>query len=160
MIMTRCWHRWVMAAQRKTYAVAWRKKPMRGRPLMMPPFPIGWRMSWILKCPPTAPLAASSTRLCAMAKTRISKPVFMPVTRPAKGSPRRGKFRARLCRTIISMTRMPPLNWSASLTLTALPAPLSNTPIRAASRLARPQPMHLPKHCAAIRCRLLAALLP
>ena len=45
-------------------------------------------------------------------------------------------------------------------TLTALPAPLSNTPTRAASRLARPQPMHLPKHCAAIRSQLLAALLP
>ena len=41
--------------------------------------------SLILTCRPIGPLAASSTRLCAMAKTRISRPVFMPVTRPQRG---------------------------------------------------------------------------
>ena len=110
--------------------------------------------------PPYAPLAASSTKLYAMAKTRTSKPVFMPVTRRAKGWRQRGKFKARRCLSIISMTRMRLLNWSASLTLRLLPAPLSNTPIRVVSRWATRRLMLLPKRCAATRFRLLAALSP
>ena len=93
--------------------------------------------SWILICRLTAPLAASCNKNCAMVKTRTSKPVFMPATSRASASPRRHRCRARNCLIIISMTRMPPLNWSANLMpLRLLPAPLSNTPIRAVSRWA------------------------
>ena len=101
--------------------------------------------------PPYRAFGGKLNQLYAMAKTRTSKPVFMPVTRRAKGSRQRGKFKARRCLSIISMTRMPLLNWSASLTLRLLPAPLSNTPIRVVSRWATRRLMLLPKRCAAIR---------
>ena len=161
MIMTMCWLLWPKAARAAPCANVWRKKPMPAPPLMMRPFQIGWRRRWRLTCPPIELLAASSTKLCAMAKTRINRPVFMPVMRRARASPRRAKFRARPCLIIILTTLMRRLNWSANLPpMRHRRAPLSNTPIPAASLWARHRRRRLPMRCAAIRSRLLAALSP
>ncbi len=79
-------------------AVAWRPRPMRAPPPTTRPSPRGSPASEARRSPTAWPSPARCARRCAMARTRTSGRLLYH-RRRARASPRRGRCRARSCRT-------------------------------------------------------------
>ncbi len=89
-IMRRCSPRCSsMAAPRSPCASASPRPPMPAPPPMTRPSPTGSRRRWMRKRRCSAPWAASSSRACAMARTRTRRRPSMPRTSAAPASPAR-----------------------------------------------------------------------
>ena len=125
----------IRAEQTLRFAGVWRQKPLPARPLMTAPFQDGWQQALVKTCRKSHQPLAGKSLICAMAKTRISKPPFIKPARIGRGLPRLCKFRASHYPITTSMIPMRLLNLLPNSTSQRLP--LSNMPIRAAWQAAK-----------------------
>ena len=148
----------IRAEQTLRFAGVWRQKPLPARPLMTAPFQDGWQQALVKTCRKSHQPLAGKSLICAMAKTRISKPPFIKPARTDPGLPRLCKFRASHYPITTSMIPMRRLNLLPNST--SQRSPLSNMPIRAASQAVKILSRHGKRHWRLILLALLAVSLP
>ena len=119
----------IRADQTLRFGGVWRQKPLPVRPLTTAPFQDGWQQALPKICRKSHQPLARNSLICAMAKTRISKPPFIKPARTGPVLRRLCKYRASHYPITTSMIPMRLLNSLPNSTSQRLP--LSNMPILA-----------------------------